>query len=219
VRIRGNTEKLPADFANEANAIGMGTVTSTVHDNYLMFIKLNYKMPASPTNRDAVAHAELELRRRQLRSVELFRKHIPGCEKAFIARTSPSICIRRGRLVTCDYDISLDDVLGGRHFDDDVLAYGFHDSAPRLKIKDGGTYGIPYRALLVTGCDNLFAAGMMITSDHDAHMSTRNTICCMGQGQAAGTAAALCVKQDLGSRELAYTDLRAALEEDGVYFE
>jgi len=39
--------------------------------------------------------------------------------------------------------------------------------------------------------DNLYAAGMMITSDHDAHMSTRNTVCCMGQGQGAGAAAAL----------------------------
>ena len=65
------------------------------------------------------------------------------------------------------------------------------DSAPRLQIRDGGTYGIPYRALCAAGIDNLLVAGMMITSDRDAHMSTRNTVSCMGQGQAAGTAAAL----------------------------
>jgi len=219
VRVGGNTDKLPVDFVKEANAIGMMTVTSSVHDDYFMFIKLNYKMSVSPTNRDAAAKAEIELRHRQQKAVELLRKHIPGCGKAFITRTSPSLCIRRGRLVSCDYDISLDDVLEGRHFDDDVMAYGFHDFAPRLQIKGGRTYGIPYRALLITGFDNLFAAGMMITSDHDAHMSTRNTVCCMGQGQAAGTAAALCSAQRCGSRELSYTSLRAALEEDGVYFE
>ena len=39
-------------------------------------------------------------------------------------------------------------------------------------------------------CVNTRAAGMLITSDFHAHMSTRNTVCCMGQGQAAGTAAA-----------------------------
>jgi len=151
--------------------------------------------------------------------VDLFRKYIPGCEKAFIARTSPSLCIRRGRLIVCDYDISLDDVLEARHFDDDVMVYGFHDSAPRFQVKNGGTYGIPYRALRVAGLDNLLAAGMLITSDHEAHMSTRNTVCCMGQGQAAGTAAAICAKTRCGTREVPYPELRKVLERDGVYFE
>jgi hypothetical protein len=219
VRLQAYASKLPAAFADGARAIGMASVATTVHDDYFMFIKLNYKMPVSPTNRDAVACAELELRRRQAKAISLFREHVPGCEKAFIARTSPSLCIRRGRLVTCDYDISLEDVLEGRHFDDDVMVYGFHDSAPRLQIKEGRTYGIPYCALRVAGLDNLLAAGMMITSDHDAHMSTRNTVCCMGQGQAAGTAAALCVQQGCGTRDLAYADLREALEAAGVYFE
>ncbi len=219
VRLNGRTRNLPAEFAEGASKIGMSIVTTTVHDDYFMFIKLNLKMPVSPTNRDEAAKAEVELRRRQAKAVELFRKYVPGCEKAFIARTSPSLCIRRGRLITCDYDITLSDVLEGRHFDDDVMAYGFHDSAPRLQVKDGGTYGVPYRALRVKGIDNLLVAGMMITSNHDAHMSTRNTVCCMGQGQAAGTAAALCAERDCGTRGLPYADLRDALERDGVYFE
>ena len=92
-------------------------------------------------------------------------------------------------------------------------------AAARLQIAEGGTYGVPYRALRVAGLDNLLAAGMLITSDHDAHMSTRNTVCCMGQGQAAGTAAALCSAQGRGTRQLAYANLRAALEEAGVHLE
>jgi len=219
VRLDGTSVTLPSQFREQANNIGMSMVTTTVHDNYFMFIKLNLKMPVSPTNRDEVAKAELELRRRQVKAIELFRKYVPGCEKAFIARTSPQLCIRRGRLITCDYDITLSDVLEGRHFDDDVVAYGFHDSAPRLQIKNGGTYGIPYRALRVAGIDNLLAAGMMITSNHDAHMSTRNTVSCMGQGQAAGTAAALCAGKNCGTRELPYASLRKALENGSVYFE
>ncbi|MCE5216416.1 FAD-dependent oxidoreductase [bacterium] len=219
VRLNGRMAKLPAEFAEKARAIGMSTVTTTVHDGYFMFIKLNLTLPVSPTDRDAVAKAELELRRRQEQAVALFRQYVPGCEKAFIARTSPSLCIRRGRRIVCDYDLSLDDVLQGRHFEDDIMAYGFHDSAPRLQIRDGGTYGVPYRALLPVGLGNLLVAGMMITSDHEAHMSTRNTVCCMGQGQAAGTAAALCSKQACSARELPYPELREVLERDGVYFE
>ena len=219
VRLNGGTGNLPEEFKKEAGRIGLSLTTTTVHDNYFMFIKLNFKMRVSPTNRDEVAKAELELRRRQLKAVELFRKFVPGCEDAFIARTSPRLCIRRGRTIACDYDITHEDVIEGRHFEDDVLAYGFHDMAPRLQIKNGGTYGIPYRALRVKGIDNLLAAGMMITSDFRAHMSTRNTVCCMGQGQAAGTAAALCAQKGCGTRDLAYRDLRKALEKGGVHFE
>ncbi len=216
VRVQG---RLPDAMAEEARQIGMSAVTTTVHDNYLMFIKLNYRMPVSPTDRDALAKAELELRRRQARAVDLLRKHVPGAEKAFIARTSPSVCIRRGRRIACDYDITHEDVVQARHFDDEVMVYGFHDSAPRLQVAGGGTYGVPYRALRVKGIENLLAAGMPITSDRRAHMSTRNTVCCMGQGQAAGTAAALCAAEKCGTRDLAYADLRKALEAGGVYFE
>jgi hypothetical protein len=219
VRLNGSTAGLPAGFRDEARKLGMSLTTTTVHDNYFMFIKMNLKMPVSPTNRDEVARAELEIRKRQARAVDLFRRYVPGCERAFMARTSPSLNIRRGRLIACDYDITLADVLEARHFEDDIMAYGFHDSAPRMQIRNGGTYGVPYRALRVAGIENLLVAGMMITSNHDAHMSTRNTVCCMGQGQAAGTAAALCAAGKRGARELAYGDLRATLEKNGVYFE
>jgi len=219
VRLNGRAARLPEGFHRGAREIGMAMVTTTVHDNYFMFIKLNLRMRQSPTDRDAVARAELELRRRQFRAVELFRKFVPGCEKAFMARTSPKLCIRRGRLIACDYDIRHEDVVGGRHFPDDVMVYGFHDSAPRFQVKDGGTYGVPYRALLPRGLENLLVAGMMITSDRRAHMSTRNTVCCMGQGQAAGTAAALCAKRGCATRQLPYPVLREALEKGGVYFE
>jgi hypothetical protein len=209
----------PEEFTQAARQIGMSAISTTVHDNYLMFIKINLNLPKSPTDTDTVSTAELEIRKRMQAGVELFRKYIPGFEKAFITRTSPSLCIRRGRLITCDYDITLENILNAVHFPDDVFVYGFHDSAPRLQVKNGGSYGIPYRALCVKNMDNLFVSGMMITSNHEAHMSTRNTVSCMGQGQASGTAAALCALKDLNSRELKYSVLRDALERGKVYFE
>lgn len=219
VRVDAQWQKmLPSEFNQAATEIGMSFVTTAVHDDHLMFIKLNYKMDVSPTDRDAVAKAEVELRIRQHKAIQLIRKYIPGAEKAFISRTSPSLCIRRGRTITCDYDITIEDVVEGRHFPDDILAYGFHDSAPRIQVKNGGSYGIPYRALLPKGISNLLCAGMMITTNWEAHMSTRNTVSCMGQGQAAGTAAALCAKKGCGTRALPYAELRETLEKDDVVF-
>jgi len=218
VRVQGKWAVMPDGFHEEARKIGLQSATTTVYDNYLMFVKPNLRLSVSPTDRDAVANAELELRKRQLRTLELFKKYFPGCEKAFIARTAPRLNIRRGRLITCDYDIKHEDVIEARHFDDDVFVYSYHDIA-RYKVKGGGTYGIPYRALRVKGIENLLVAGMMITSDRRAHQSTRNTVNCMGQGQAAGTAAALCARKSKGTRELSYALLREKLVKDGVYFE
>ena len=219
IRLDADMDKLPPELAEEAKKIGMSFVTTSVHDDYLMFIKINYTLDGSPTNRDKVALAELELRKRQARALNLIRKHIPGAGKAFIARTSPGLSIRRGRCIVCDYDMPLNDILEGRHYGDDVMSYGFHDMAPMLQIKGGGTYGIPYRALRVAGINNLLAAGMLITSEWKAHMSTRNTVSCMAQGQAAGTAAALCASGNFGTRELPYPLLNEALVKGGVYLE
>jgi len=207
----------------KAKGAGINLTTTSVHDNYLMFVKANVGGAGGKgkswhvTDRDAITKLELEARKGQQEMIALIRK-VPGCEAAFAARSSPSLNIRRGRVIRCDYDISLKDVLGGRHFDDDVMAYGFHDLCMKIG-GGGGSYGIPYRALRAANTENLLVAGMMITSDYQAHQSTRNTVCCMGQGQAAGTAAALSAAGNCGSRELPYADLRKALEATGVHFE
>ncbi len=219
VRLDSRGANMPEAYREAKHGLGMADVTTTVQDNYFMFIKINTKMPVSPTDRDAAARTEVQLRRQQERAIRVLRQFVPGCEKAFMARTSPSLCIRRGRCIACDYDITIEDIVEGRHFEDDIMAYGFHDRAPKFQVKDGGTYGVPYRALRVAGFDNLLAAGMLITSDYDAHMSTRNTVCCMGQGQGAGTAAALCADKGCATRDLPYADLRSALEAGGVHFE
>ena len=220
IRVDGAWAKIDAGLREAQQKLGMAAVTTTIHDNYFMFIKINFKMEVSPTNRDALADAEFELRRRQQEALELIKKTIPGAANAFIARTAPAITIRRGRCIACDYDISLDEIVNCTHYPDEVFSYGFHDSAPRIQIKGGKTYGLPYRTMLVKGLDNLFAIGMMITSDHEAHMSTRNTVSCMAMGQAAGTAAALCVKNEIGGiRDLPYSKLYDALKLGNVWFD
>ena len=220
IRVDGAWAKIDPALGETVNALGMSGVTTTIHDNYFMFIKINFKMAVSPSNRDALSDAEFELRRRQLGALDIIRKNIPGAANAFIARTAPTITIRRARCIECDYDISLDEILNCTHYPDEVFSYGFHDSAPRIQIKGGKTYGLPYRTMLVKGVDNLFAIGMMITSDHEAHMSTRNTVSCMAMGQASGTAAALCVKNGFGGiRDLPYNQLYDALKLGNVWFD
>ena len=216
VRLQPSYAKMPQAFREEAAAIGLSSVVTTTHDDYFMFLKLNVQCEASPTDRDAATRAEVALRERQARAVALLRRYVPGCARAFIARSSPTLCIRRGRCVACDVDMTIEDIVQGRRFDDEVLLYGFHDSAPSIQIAGGGWYGLPFGALRVRGLENLLAVGMLISSDWKAHMSTRNTVCAMAQGQAAGVAAALCAQRGEGTRALPYPVLREALLAQGV---
>ena len=57
---------------------------------------------------------------------------------------------------------------------------------------------------------------MMITSDFDAYMSTRNTVSCMAQGQAAGTLAAMAAGSAVPLRSVPYKELKERLTKDGA---
>ncbi|HPI69657.1 MAG TPA: FAD-dependent oxidoreductase, partial [Bacteroidales bacterium] len=70
---------LPKEYLDGMRELGAGLITTTVHDNYLMFIKVNYRLPVSPTDRDEVAKAELIIRQNQLKTINLFKKYLPGC--------------------------------------------------------------------------------------------------------------------------------------------
>lgn len=206
-----------AELNQEMRKIGMQVVFTAMRNSHVMFLKLNCRMPVSPTDTLAAAKSNLHLRKCQEAGVKLLRKYAPGFENAYIVRTSPSISIRRGRCIVCDKDLSPEEITSGTHFDDDVAVYGFHDVSPKYNINRGGSYGIPYRTLLPKGIENLYATGMMITSDWVAHMSTRNTVSCMIQGQAAGVAAALCAQKNCASRDLEYPVLRQALLDQNVF--
>jgi hypothetical protein len=219
VRLGARLQKLPEPILTELRKARADlSMTTTVHRNYLMFVKVNYRLPTSPLSRDEITQAEITIRDNMYQALEVYKKNMPGYEKAFIARTGPSLTIRRGRCIECDYGLTNEEIVNATHFDDEVFVYSFHD-IPRFKVKDGGTYGFPYRASCVKAIDNLFAIGMIITPEFEAHMSTRNTVSCMAQGQSFGTAAAMCAKRNIGTRDLPYPDLKAQLIKDGVYFE
>ena len=208
---------IPLEAQKEMARLALTLGFTTVHDNYFMYLKVNYVMKQGVTDQAEMTRAELALRERQQESLALLRKTIPGCEHAFIARTSPTLCTRRGRTVVCDYDIPNKEILDGVRHEDDIALFGFHDCAPKMHVGGDGSYGIPLRAILAKGLDNLFAVGMMISTDYYAYMSTRNTVSCMAQGQAAGTLAAMASKMNRLPRQIPFAALKEQLLADGVY--
>lgn len=175
---------------------------------------INYG-PNDGLDAEALTNAEIYLRRRMLEVGEFFRQHIPGCEQGYIAGPAPSAGQRRSRAIRCVYELTQEDCVQARQFEDQIGCFSFIDN-PRDRVRDAGAYGIPYRALIPLGVDNLLVAGRMISVELPAHNSTRNTVCCLVCGQAAGTAAALSAARNITPREVDIQHLREKLADAGV---
>ena len=169
--------------------------------------------------RDALA-AEMKMRRQMRDLVAFLRAGVPGFENAHVSSTASLLGVRRSRTVRCEYELTARDIREARPFPDEVGRYGWVDIPTReVHPVGGGSYGIPYRALIPRGVDHLLVAGRLITPEFVAHMSTRNTVHCMVQGQAAGTAAALAAARGICPGRLDTKLLQAALLDGGVYLE
>lgn len=166
-----------------------------------------------------LSDAEIKLRLQVKQLSDMLIRYIPGFEHAYLSWTPEKVGVRLTRIVKCEHVLTLDEIVSGTRFPDEVFLYGFHDCAPRITIRDGKWYGFPYRALVPVGVEGLLVAGRCVTREWEAHMSTRNTVSCMAQGQAVGTAAALCAREGVLPRKLDVQLLRRTLREQGVFLD
>ena len=163
----------------------------------------------------ALTEAENDLRSRMFDVAEMFRANFAGCKGCYPAGPAPSAGQRRSRAIRCEYELSQEDCTKGEQFDDRIAVFSFIDNGKYL-VRDAGCYGIPYRALRPRGIGNVLVAGRMMSVDLVAHNSTRNTVCCLACGQAAGTGAALAVEKNLSPGDIDATELRERLLTGGV---
>jgi hypothetical protein len=167
---------------------------------------------------EALTAAELDVRGRMLQLVDLFKERFAGCGECYAAGTAPTVGQRRARAIHCLHDLSNEEVIAGQQFSDAVACFGFIDNGSHF-VHNAGCYQIPYRALVPRDVDNLYIAGRMMTIDLIAHNSTRNTVCCLACGQAAGTAAALAVQTGRRPADVEVELLQAMLREDDALLE
>ena len=95
------------------------------------------------------------------------------------------------------------------------------DGLPRINMKecipDGVYYyDIPYRSLVPIRLENVLAAGRNLSADIPGQSGTRLVMCCMSLGEAAGTAAAMSIKEDVRLRDLDVAKLQNELVANGL---
>ncbi|MBR2861246.1 MAG: FAD-dependent oxidoreductase [Clostridia bacterium] len=122
--------------------------------------------------------------------------------------------MRESRRLVGDYIFNECDIWAARSFEDAVCHGGwsvdFHtpggvldkDLLPSATWVVPGTYTIPYRSFYSKNINNLFMAGRNLSATRLGLASTRIIGTCAVCGQAMGTAAALCVKNEVSPRGL-----------------
>lgn len=83
-------------------------------------------------------------------------------------------------------------------------------------LKPGQYYEIPYGCLVPLKVDNLLVAGRCLSATFEAQSGARLILTCMTMGQAAGTAAALSIQNEVTPRELDPQVLREKLGRQGI---
>ena len=177
-----------------------------------------------------LTYAEIDARKQAMSLVKFLRKHCPGFENVRVKSTGPQLGIRETRRIIGEYRLTEEDVKEEREFPDGIAIHGYpmdvHNPTGGGQAlgtpwterfpKNGGTYDIPYRCLIPESVENLIIGGRCISCDFKAYGSIRVQPCCMATGQAAGTAAALSVKNKVAPRDLDVSMLRETLLKQNV---
>ncbi len=171
------------------------------------------------TNAEDMSWGEVEGRRQVRQFYAFLRRCVPGFENAYLLDIAPQLGIRETRRVRGQYQLTADDVLSGRDFEDAIglNAWPIEQHVPRdtewTFVGGRGYCALPLGMLVTPQVDNLLVAGRCASATHDAQGSIRVSGPCFAMGQAAGTFAALrCV---MGS-EVPRARIRAELLRSGA---
>ncbi|RPD99098.1 FAD-dependent oxidoreductase [Aureibaculum marinum] len=133
---------------------------------------------------------------------------------------------RESRRFIGDYILCEPDMLGNKQFPDAVAYGGWsldeHNPGGITNLSEPPSYfheefeqpyQIPFRCLYSKNVPNLLFAGRNISQTHIALSSTRIMATCALEGQAVGTAAALCLKKKVLPRELGQKHIKILQEQ------
>jgi len=153
---------------------------------------------------DELTEAELISREHAIRLTQFLTGNIRGFERSRIEYTATQVGIRETRRIRGGIVPSLDE----------AKTVEFPDTVARPYVNN--TIRVPYRSLVPERVDNLLIAGRCISAQQDAMVQLRLIPPCLVTGQAAGTAAALCVQHGKKPREVDVSELQENLRGQGM---
>ena len=170
-----------------------------------------------------VTDAEVDGRAQAAIIVKFLRKYVKGCENCELASTAEQLGVRETRRIVGEYTVTTEDAKNSVKYPDPVFCCANHMDIHRkgyveyVARNTNDPYYFPYRALLPQKVDNLLCAGRCAAAERPVMAAIRVIPPCFAMGQAAGTAAALAVKEGVGVKQLNTDLLVSTLKADGVY--
>lgn len=181
-------------------------------------------------NEDDITRGYTEGRKIAVIIHKFFKEQVPGFQNSELVNTASLLSVRETRRIVGDYKLCYEDYLKRSHFEDDIARFSYpidiHSSKvnadeqkrveERLhetRYKDGENYGIPYRAILPKGLENVYITGRSVSCDREIQSSLRVMPGCFVTGQAAGSAAAMSLASGGRTRSVDVAKLRANMRE------
>jgi hypothetical protein len=178
----------------------------------------------NPLDPEGAAEGEYEQRRQIRETMRFLKREIPAFKDCQLINTGVTMGVIGTRRIRGEYFITYEDMFSGRKFEDAIAAGTYRleywepdGSSYRFRHLTNTWYTIPFRALLPLGLKNVMAAGSCISGQLLAMGTWAIQPMCFKTGQAAGTAAALCLKQEADPREIAASELQDLLRKDGIF--
>ena len=171
------------------------------------------------------SRAELQGQRQMRTALEVLRRYVPGFRDGYLSAVMPAVSVRASRRIVGEYELTREDIERGARFADGIARGSYPMSVQsatqpgvrqHLFVRDGGDYDIPYRSLVPKATGGLLVAGRCLAATREAIGSARMGAQCMAYGHAAGTAAALAVRQGVAPRDVDVLELRRALIGQGA---
>ena len=168
-----------------------------------------------------LSRGEIDMRKQAFSAWQLLRDNVPGWENSKIDQLPVHLMLRDSHRMTGEYVLAEEDMRAGRAFNDSVAVSNhapdvFGPDDQHEFVGNVPPYDIPYRALVSREIENLMGVGACMSTDFITFAATRYCTPGICTGQAAGTAAALAIKDKVSPKNVNVRMVQKALRKQGV---
>ena len=138
--------------------------------------------------------------------------------------TAAKVGVRETRHVAGLYQITADDIMTSRAFDDAIALGGYpidihapsSETTATTRLQPSARYQIPLRSLMVERPENLLVVGRCISATHEAAAAFRVSPIAMAIGQAGGVTAAEAAQRGVNPAQVPFAAIRERLLQQGA---
>jgi hypothetical protein len=213
---RKNNPKEFMELSRKAMAAGAqaGFFASNLPDQDAVVWFHNRYPNKSQVDVEELTRVEFQGRKVAIKTLEFYKKNMPGFEKCFLVLTGPQLGTRSSRRMIGEYQLTQKDLADNQPFEDTIAI--FPDLDRGQESLDHPNMYIPYRCLLPKNVDNFLVACRAFSSDVHVQDYFNLIPHCIAFGEAAGTASALALKAGVGVKNVDIKALQKQLAKQGV---